>query len=213
MRDPVFRRIAVCLGASQCAAVALQTLWIAPWLRDVAGYTSAEVARGLLAVNVAMVIGYLGFARAAEAFARRGRSALPLLAGGVVAASLSLAGLILLSAVGLAPGAVGLAPVARGLAMALWCVFVGTGTAVVLGYSIVSPRYAKSMAGRVNTGINLLGFIGMFSGQWVFGLVLDLWPQSPAGYAPEAYPWALGFLWIVQFAGLAWLWRGRKLLG
>ena len=56
------------------------------------------------------------------------------------------------------------------------------------------------------------GFIGMFCGQWSVGLVLDLWPQSVTGYAPEAYTWALSMLWIVQFAGLAWLWRGRKLL-
>ena len=69
----------MCLGASQFAAVALQTLWIATWLRDVAGYTPAEVARGLLAVNASMIVGYLVFGRAADALQRRGRSALPLL--------------------------------------------------------------------------------------------------------------------------------------
>ena len=37
LRDPAFLRLALCVGASQCAAVALQTLWIATWLRDVAG--------------------------------------------------------------------------------------------------------------------------------------------------------------------------------
>jgi MFS family permease len=192
--DPFFLRLAICLGASQCAAVALQTLWVAPWLRDVAGYTPAEVARGLLAVNVAMIAGYLGFGRAADALTRRGQDPLTLLAGGVAASSLSLA-LIILGA--------------RTLAMPLWCLFVGAGTAVVLGYAIVSRRYPKAMAGRVNTGLNVFGFVGMFSGQWVFGLVLDFWPQTPAGYAPEGYPWALGLLWAVQFAGLAWLWMGR----
>jgi hypothetical protein len=45
------------------------------------------------------------------------------------------------------------------------------------------------------------------------GLILNQWPQSAGGYAPEAYPWALGGLWLVQFAGLAWLWRGRRLFG
>ena len=194
LRDREFVRLSACLGASQCAAVALQTLWIAPWLRDVAGYSPAEVARGLLAVNVAMIVGYLGFGRAAEALSRRGRSSLPLLAGGVAASSLSL-GLIILGA--------------RELALPLWCLFVASGTAVVLVYSIVSRRYPKEMAGRVNTGINTFGFIGMFAGQWAFGLVLDFWPQSPAGYAAEAYPWALGLVWVVQVCGLAWLWIGR----
>jgi len=53
--------------------------------------------------------------------------------------------------------------------------------------------------------------VGMFSGQWAVGLVINRWPASAAGYAPEAYPWALAMLWVVQAAGLAWLWRGRRL--
>jgi predicted MFS family arabinose efflux permease len=195
--DSAFLRLAVCLGASQFAAVSLQTLWIATWLRDVAGYTPAEVARGLLAVNVAMIVGYLGFGRAADALQRRGRNALPLLAGGVGASSLSL-------------GAVILAPQISPLF--LWCTFVAAGTSVVLGYSILSRRLPKAMAGRANTAINVFGFVGMFAGQWGIGLVLDLWPQSARGYAPEAYTWALGMTWAVQLAGLAWLWRGRALL-
>jgi len=191
MRDSAFLRIAICLGASQFAAVALQTLWIATWLRDVGGYTPAEVARGLLAVNVAMIVGYLGFGRAADALQRRGRSALPLLVAGVAVSSLSLALIIFVKA------------------FVLWLVFVGAGTSVVLGYSILSRRFPKAMAGRANTAINVFGFVGMFSGQWTFGLVLDLWPPSAQGYAAAAYPWALGMTWAVQVAGLAWLWSGR----
>lgn len=43
------------------------------------------------------------------------------------------------------------------------------------------------------------------------GLVLNLWPQSAIGYAPEAYSWAPGGLWLAQASGLAWLWSGRRL--
>jgi predicted MFS family arabinose efflux permease len=196
LKDPAFLRLAVCLGASQFAAVALQTLWIATWLRDVAGYSPAEVARGLLAVNVAMILGYLGFGRAADAWQRRGRNAVSLLVGGVALSSLSLALLVL------------------GVKLLLlWLVFVGAGTSVVLAYSILSRRYPKAMAGRANTAVNVFGFVGMFTGQWGIGLVLDLWPPSASGYAAEAYPWALGMTWAVQLAGLAWLWSGRALLG
>src|SRR5690606_31501648 len=91
LRDAVFVRLAVCLGASQLAAVSLQTLWIAPWLRDVAGYSPAQVARGLLVINVALIAGYLGFARAAEALARRKRDVFWLLAGGLGVSNLCLA--------------------------------------------------------------------------------------------------------------------------
>ena len=193
MRDAAFLRIAVCVGASQCAAVSLSTLWIATWLRDVAGETPAGVARGLLAVNIAMVIGYLAFGRAADALQRRGRGALPLLMAGVGASSLCLA----LVTAGVA-------------SLFLWCLFSAAATAVVLGYSLLSRRYPKAMAGRVNTAINLIGFVGMFAGQWGVGLVLDLWPATATGYDPGAYRYALGTLWLVQAAGLAWLWSGRR---
>jgi predicted MFS family arabinose efflux permease len=194
LRDPAFLRLAVCVGASQCAAVALQTLWIATWLRDVAGWTPAEVARGLLAVNAAMIAGYLAFGRAADAWQRRGRSPLPLLAGGVALSSLAL-GLLVLGV----------------HSLILWCLFVGGGTAVVLAYSITARRYPRDMAGRTNTAVNVIGFVGMFGGQWGIGVVLGLWPQSAAGYAAEGYPWALAMVWAVQLAGLAWLWAGRRL--
>jgi predicted MFS family arabinose efflux permease len=195
LRDPAFLRLAIPLGASQSAAVALQTLWVATWLRDVAGWSPAEVARGLLAVNLSMIVGYIAFGRAADVWQRHGRSALPLVAGGMAVSSLSL-GLIVLGV----------------HSMALWCVFVGAGTAVVLAYSILARRYPKAMAGRVNTAVNVVGFVGMFAGQWGIGVVLDRWPQTPGGYASDAYPWALGMVWAVQLAGLAWLWRGRGLV-
>jgi len=195
-RDGAFWRAALCIGASQLAAVSLSTLWVATWLRDVAGYSQAEVARALLLFSVAMMFGYVGFGRAADAMARRGRSTLPLLTGGVAVASVCLA----LITAGVRTGMV-----------ALWTVFFVAATAVVLSYSLFSRRYPKEMAGRVNTALNVFVFAGMFSGQWAVGLLLNQWPPTATGYAPEAYTWALGMLWLVQLAGLAWLWSGRRL--
>jgi MFS family permease len=204
-RDAAFRRVALCLGASQSASVALQTLWVATWLRDVAGYDRQGVALGLLVVNLGMIAGFLGFGRAADRFARAGRSAFPLIVGGVALASLCLA---LIAFGPTSKPTAGL----RIMALALWFVFVAGGTSVVLGYALLSRRYPKEMAGRANTALNVVGFVGMFAGQWGIGLVLGRWPQSSAGYAPEAYPWALGMVWAVQLAGLVWLVTGRDLL-
>lgn len=197
-RDPVFWRVALCIGGSQLAAVSLQTLWVATWLRDVLGYAQPAVAQALLVFNVAMIGGYLGFGRAADAWARQGRSTLPLLAGGVFGA---------LACLGLLVAGV------RTGALVLWCAYFACATAVVLSYALFSRRYPKEMAGRVNTALNVSVFTGMFTGQWVVGGVLNLWPATATGYAAEAYGWALGGLWLVQATGLAWLWRGRRLLG
>jgi len=191
--DKAFLRLAVCLGTSQSAAISLQSLWIATWLRDVAGYDTAQVARGLLAVHLAMIAGYVLFGIAADRRARHGKSALPLMMAGVGCSAASL-GLV----------------VAGFGSLAVWALFVGFSTAGVLGYSILTRRYPRDMAGRANTAINVAAFIGMFAGQWGIGLVLDRWPQTPAGYAAEAYPWALAIVLAAQVAGLAWLWSGRR---
>ena len=154
------------------------------------------MAQALLLFNVLMIAGYLGFGRLADRMTRRGRSTLPLLAGGVALASLCLA----LLAAGLRPGN-----------LLLWGLFFGCSTSVVLSYALFSRRYPREMVGRVNSALNVSVFIGMFSGQWAVGLVLNLWPPTATGYAPEAYAWALGGLWLMQFSGLAWLWSGRRL--
>ncbi|MGA8048919.1 MAG: hypothetical protein WCA09_01945, partial [Burkholderiales bacterium] len=167
------------------------------WLRDVAGYGSAQVARGLLATNLAMIVGYLGFGREADARARRGRSTLPLLAGGVALASVTL-GLLVLGV--------------RVASVALWCLFIFGSTANVLSFSMLSRRYPTTMTGRVTTAMNVFGFAGIFAGQWGIGVILDLWPRTAVGYAPQAYFWAFGAVWAIQLAGLVWLWRGRELL-
>jgi len=194
-RDPAFWRAAICIGASQLAAVSLGTLWVATWLRDVAGYSQAEIARALLVFSVAMIGGYIAFGQTADAIQRRGGSTVPLLAGGIAASSLCLA----LLALGVHTGA-----------LTVWALLFAAATGAVLAYPLLGRRYPKEMAGRVNTALNVCVFVGMFSGQWAVGLILNLWPQTPAGYAPEAYAWALGTLWLVQFAGLAWLWAGRR---
>jgi predicted MFS family arabinose efflux permease len=196
-RDPAYWRVALAIGATQCAVVSLFTLWITAWLRDVAGFERAAAAQGLAAVCLALIAGYFFFGRLADVFARRGRSQLPLFAAGIAA---SLACLCLL-ALNVTTGAV-----------LLWAGFVFCGTAATLAHSILTRRYPREMTGRVNTTLNTFTFLGVFVGQWGTGVILNLWPPTPAGYDPRGYPYALGVLCLIQLAGLAWMWRGRALL-
>ncbi|MFL6565391.1 MAG: MFS transporter, partial [Burkholderiales bacterium] len=196
-RDAAFWRVAIAIGTNQCAVVSLFTLWITTWLRDVAGYDRAGAAQGLAVAAAAMIAGYLFFGRLADRFARRGRSQLPLFAAGVVGSLCCLAFLALGAAAAAVP---------------LWAGFVFCGTSATLAHSIVTRRYPREMAGRVNTALNTFTFLGIFLGQWGTGVILGLWPQTAAGYDPRGYSYALGALWLVQLAGLAWLWSGRALV-
>jgi len=195
-RDAAFWRIGLALFGLQAAVGALLTLWMATWLRDVAGYSRAEVGQMLLLVNLALIAGYLGYGRAADRLAHGGRSAFPLFAGGI----------------GFAAACLGL--LALGVTFAvplLWMLFIGCGSVGSLAYSILTRRYPREMAGRVNATLNIFTFGGSFLGQWGVGLVIDRWPQSATGYDPQAYTYAFGALWVAMLVGLAWLWSGRRL--
>ncbi len=195
-RDGAFWRLAVAIGANQCAMLSLFTLWITTWLRDVAGFDRAAAAAALAWVSLALIAGYFFFGRLADALARRGRSQLPLFAGGVAAALVFLGLLV----IGTTTGTV-----------LLWAAFVFCSTGATLAHSIATRRYPREMAGRVNTALNTFTFVGVFLGQWGSGAILNLWPPTAAGYDPRGYFYALGALWLVQAAGLAWLWSGRRL--
>ena len=195
LRDAAFWRVALAIGANQCAVVSLFTLWITAWLRDVAGYDRAGAARGLAWVAVAMIAGYFFFGRLADLLARRGRSQLPLFIVGVGA---SLTMLVLLAA-----------RVTQG-AVLIWAGFVFFGTGASLAHSIATRRYPREMAGRVNTALNSFTFVGIFLGQWATGVVLNRFPPAGQGYDPRGYSLALAALAAIQGAGLAWLWLGRR---
>ena len=195
VRDAAFWRIALCVGANQCAVLALFTLWITTWLRDVAGYDRVAAAAALGWVAVALSVGFLFFGRLADRRTRAGRANLPLLAAGMAGSSICLALLTL--------------GVTTGAAL-LWaaCIFLGTGS--TLAHSIVTRRFPREMAGRINTMLNTFTFMGAFLGQWGCGAILGMWPPTATGYEPAAYFYAFGSLWIVQAAGLVWLWSGRR---
>jgi hypothetical protein len=78
---------------------------------------------------------------------------------------------------------------------------------------LMVASFPPNYAGRVSTSSNLVTFSVIFGGQWAIGKIVDLWPRTATGYAPDGYTWAYGALFILQLAGLAWmiLSRGRPM--
>ena len=93
----------------------------------------------------------------------------------------------------------------------LWSLFGFLGTAGLLVYPILSQAFPAHLAGRVNTALNLLVFVGAFAAQWGVGAVIDLWPErAGGGYDPAAYRVAFGILLGLETLGLGWVvvaWR------
>jgi predicted MFS family arabinose efflux permease len=74
-RHPYFRKMAPIGFFVYGGLVAIQTLWAAPWMMKVAGYSSSQAASGLFWINVAMLIAFWAWGLVSPWLARRGLGA------------------------------------------------------------------------------------------------------------------------------------------
>ncbi len=196
MTSPIFWRVAPLTFASQAAFLSVQSLWIGPWLRDIAGFDQAGIAETLFIVAAAMMVGFVFAGALAE---RLGRF-------GIAPVSVALVSMILSAAIQLV--LVLQLPVPPIL---IWCLFALFGTSGILVYAGLSQTFPLHLAGRVNTGLNLLVFVGSFAFQWGIGGIIDLWPLAETGgYRPVAYQAGFGMILAVQVVAALWLIFYRK---
>ncbi len=206
MRDGFFWRLVPIFAAQQGTFIGVQTLWIGPWLRDVAGQDAATRSVTMFWAAVAMTLGFLSSGFVAAAMARRGVShfatatvALSLFA--VVSAVLAWVDLATLPFVFAAP--------------VLWWVLFGfLGTYMIVYFPALTQAFPLNLSGRVTTSMNFLMFSAVFLAQWGIGQVIDLWPRTAAGgYDPAGYTWAFGLCAVEQGAALLWLlvWRVKPM--
>ena len=185
--NPTFARIAPLCVASTGTALAIQGLWAGPWLRDVAGLSSAAAASVLSLMAVAMVAGFLAFGAVVERLQRYGISTLQVALTGMVLAAGTQVLIITLPA-GLAPHA--------------WYAYAFFGTAGILFYPVLTAAFAGHMGGRVNTAVNFLVFVLSFAVQWAVGEAIDA--LSPASGVAGAYQTTFIILIGLQAAAIVW---------
>ena len=87
--------------------------------------------------------------------------------------------------------------------IAVLLIIACTAPSASLAYAIQTQRYDASLAGRVNTAVNLLVFLGAFAAQWGVGAILDLWPSDGGVHPPAAYAAAFGVLAAAETIALA----------
>ena len=138
--------------------VAVQTLWAAPWMVKVAGYTPLEAATGLFYINAAMLMTFWGWGLVNPTLAKAGWHTDRLLTWGVPLSLVALAANIL---GGSFTGWVG------------WAVFCVASTVMSLSQPAVGMAFKPAIAGRALSGFNLVIFAGVFTVQWGIGLLVD----------------------------------------
>ena len=174
--------------------MALQGLWAVPWLMNFSGLPREAAAHHLLLMAGGMLTGFLGIAFGVTPLAKRGLGPEKLLTWGMGLGLLA----TLLIVLGVGPS--------QPLWLSLGLVFsVGN-----LAYALLQGNYGPELAGRVNTALNLMVFLGAFAIQWSFGAMVDL--LQAAGHAPRAaYQISFGGLLALQFISWLWFVRSRSL--
>jgi predicted MFS family arabinose efflux permease len=188
-----FWRLSIVASLNTSAFMSYQTLWAAPWLRDVAGLDPAGVGRGLFLFNLGFLFGVLGGGGVADVLSRRGVRPI----------------VTVTAMIGLTMATEALfAAEATAIAGAICFAFGFFGSATTLSYAVYGQHFPSHLAGRVNTAQNLVSFCVAFCMQWGIGEIVALWPVRPdGGYDPVAHQAAI--LVVLALTALAY---GRFLL-
>jgi MFS family permease len=185
-----FWRIALPLVVCHAGYQALQGLWLAPWLYDVARFDRAAVANALLVTAVAYTFGSVFFGVSSDRLAGAGVSRMTTYKTGL---AVSFAMFVLLAA-----------GVTTGLP-AILAVYGFTAISVSLAYALITPLFPPEMTGRVITASNVMMFATSFLFQWGIGAVLRLFPEVDGRHPAESYAFALWSLAALQVLTLLWL--------
>lgn len=160
-RHPYFRSMAPMAFFIYGGMVAMQTLWVTPWMIRVAGFSPLQAAMGLFWLNIGMLSSFWTWGMIYPWLAHRGYTANRLISYGL---PLSFIVLALIIAAGSAVG------VWAALAWALYCM---SCTFISLAQPAVAMAFPANLAGRALSSYNLLIFAGVFAVQWGIGLAID----------------------------------------
>ena len=189
MKTPLFWRIAPLLGLSSGVQIGIQTLWAGPWMRDVMGFTREEVARHLLFMAVAFMVGLLSVGVIADRLARRGIGPMQVMLGFNLLYFAAQAVIVLR---------------VEGLMFPAWLFVAAFGQVAVLAFPWFAAHIGKELAGRANATINFTMFVAAFASQYLVGLIIGLFPASGTGYSPQGYSWAIGIFLAAQLLAYGW---------
>lgn len=189
--SPAFLRVVPMAFFCYGGLVAMQSLWIGPWLTQVAGRSATEAAEGLFVVNLCMLVAFLCWGLVMPRLVQAGWPAERIISLGWPAGALTLAVIIALGAE------------AGPWWWALWCVLTSV---VSLSQPALAQCFPAALAGRALSAFNLVVFSGVFSLQWGIGLLID--GLSRAGWSAQAaHRGAFGLFLVCCVASFFWLRR------
>ncbi|MBN9115096.1 MAG: MFS transporter, partial [Pandoraea sp.] len=187
-----FWKVTSLSGITQGVFYAMQSLWMAPFMRDVEGLSASQAASLVSVVGLAMMAGSVVFGAAARSLERRGVSVFAFSGAGMVL-FVVVQSLLLMRA-----------PIPPVWLWAAYGIFGGTG---ILSYAVLAEHFHGTLIGRVNTSLTLVIFLLIFLCQVGVGAVLGTY----AAHSAQAHFSAWTGLIALQALGAVWyFWPQRQ---
>jgi MFS family permease len=197
--DRLFWRYAPLTFTCFATGAALQGLWAASWLRDVAGASREGAADHLFLMAIALTVGSAGGGALSDFVRRYGWDVRHVAVTAALVFMLAQLGLVLELVQA---------------SWALWTCFALSYNVVTLSYAFLSQHFPAAYAGRVNTGMNMLAIVASFAFQYGIGTIIGQWPQQHDGaYPATAYQAGFAAALLCQFAALLWFFASRPSSG
>jgi len=187
--NSTFWKITSLPAVVQATFLAMQSLWLGAYLRDVCLLPASQAAAMISVVSLAMISGYLFIGIAARSLERFGLNLYRVCGIGMLVFVLTQ--ILIVLQVPLPPS--------------LLCASYGiSASSSILGYAILTESFPEQMIGRASTAFTLVMFILGFLIQIAVGAVLNHWPRINGHYPVVAHLSAWSALIALQAISAVW---------
>lgn len=191
-----FWRVVPLTLLNQGIFLAVQTLWVSAFMRDVQGLTSTQGARMVSVIGFAMMAGCVGAGWAARHLERRGISLYAFAGFGMM--GFIVVQLLLMARLSFLP-----LPL-------LWAAYGVFGSSGILTYAMLARRFPDALIGRATTAMTLTVFLATFAFQLGIGFVLDFFPTTGGHYPVAAHLSVWAGLVLTQVLAAIWYLMEKK---
>ncbi len=189
-KDPLFWRITVLFTFSLGGFIAMQGLWLGPWLHQVVGLSPVKSANYLLVIALAMTLGMLSGGLFSKLSKRFNISLNSVVLTGIIIHVITQIYIILNYQTN---------------HYIIWFIYGYFAQVTLVYYALLAQHFDEKIVGRAITAANIFIFLFAFLLQYAFGLVIHLWPHVGATPPIIAYQTAFGGLVLLEILTLIWL--------
>ena len=189
-KDRFFWRISPLLITSLGGFIAMQGLWLGPWLHRVVGFSQLKSADYLLVIAIAMILGFISGGFFSKLSAKSGLALTTIVVIGI--------GIHILTQIGIVLNFY----VAHYI---IWFIYGYFAQVTLVNFAIIAQHFGPELSGRAFTAVNILIFGFAFVVQYFFGLIVHYWPKiSGSAHETGGFKVAFAALIVLEILALAW---------